>query len=211
MAGFWRITRVETVKKIAVSYLCVAVLSVGFVLQVPVTTTYGQTGRTKPTASGPVFDVKAYGAKGDGKALDSPSINKAIDAASNNGGGTVFVPAGTYRSFSIRLKSNITLYLDQGATLLAAGPNDGDGKYDLPEPNQWDKYQDFGHSHWHNSLIWGENIENVSILGPGRIWGKGLVRSGSQSRTKEQNDALQNEKVDKEQAPFGYPSRRDAV
>src|SRR6185369_3050080 len=158
-----------------------------------------------------VFNVRSYGAKGDGKALDSPAINKAIETAAVNGGGTVFFPAGTYRSFTIRLKSNITLYFDQGSTLLAANPKDGDGKYDAAEPNAWDKYQDFGHTHWHNSLIVGENLENISILGPGLIWGKGLVRSGGQSRTKEQNDALENVKLDKAAAPFGYPSRRDAV
>jgi len=157
------------------------------------------------------FDVRKYGAKGDGKALDSPAINKAIDAAAAAGGGTVLVLAGTYRSFSIRLKSNVALYLDQGATILAADPRDGDGKYDLPEPNQWDQYQDFGHSHWRNSLIWGENLENISILGPGRIWGKGLVRSGSQSRTKEQNDALEKQGPDPKAGPFGYPNARDAV
>jgi polygalacturonase len=158
-----------------------------------------------------VFNVRTYGAKGDGKALDSRSINKAIDAAAASGGGTVYFPAGTYRSFSVRLKSNITLYFDQGSTLLAASPKDGDGKYDLPEPNAWDKYQDFGHSHFHNSLIWGENLENISVMGPGLIWGKGLVRSGGSSRTKEQNDAIQNVKTDKAAAPFGYPNPRDAV
>ena len=158
-----------------------------------------------------VFDVRKYGAKGDGKALDSPAINKAIDAAAAAGGGTVLFTAGTYRSFSIRLKSNVALYLDQGATILAADPRDGDGKYDLPEPNQWDQFQDFGHSHWRNSLIWGENLENISILGPGRIWGKGLVRSGSQSRTKEQNDALEKQGPDPKAGPFGYPNARDAV
>jgi polygalacturonase len=158
-----------------------------------------------------VFDVRDYGAKGDGKALDSPAINRAIEAASLQHGGTVFFPAGMYRSFSIRLKSNITLCFDQGSTLVAASPADGDGKYDPPEPNPWDKYQDFGHSHWHNSLIWGENIENVSIIGPGLIWGKGLVRGGGQSRTKEQNDAIQDVKSDKAAAPFGYPNLRDAV
>jgi len=157
------------------------------------------------------FDVRKYGAKGDGKALDSPAINKAIDAAAAAGGGTVLLLAGTYRSFSIRLKSNVALYLDQGATILAADPRDGDGKYDLPEPNQWDQYQDFGHSHWRNSLIWGENLENISILGPGRIWGKGLVRTGSQSRTKEQNDALEKQGPDPKAGPFGYPNARDAV
>ena len=158
-----------------------------------------------------LYNVRAFGAKGDGKALDSPAINKAIDAAAAAGGGTVFIPAGTYRSFSIRLKSNITLYFDQGSTLVAASPNDGDGRYDPPEPNKWDKYQDFGHTHWHNSLIWGENLENISILGPGLIWGKGLVRGGNQSRTKEQNDAIKNIKIDKAAAPFGYPNPRDAV
>jgi len=157
------------------------------------------------------FEVRKFGAKGDGKALDSPAINKAIDAAAAAGGGTVLFTAGTYRSFSIRLKSNVALYLDQGATILAADPRDGDGKYDPPEPNQWDQYQDFGHSHWHNSLIWGENLENVSILGPGRIWGKGLVRTGGQSRTKEQNDALEKQGPDPKAGPFGYPNARDAV
>ena len=157
------------------------------------------------------FDVKKFGAKGDGKALDSPAINKAIDAAAAAGGGTVFFPAGTYRSFSIRLKSNVGLYLSHGAIIVAADPRDGDGKYDLPEPNEWDQYQDFGHSHWHNSLIWGENLENISITGPGRIWGKGLVRTGNQSRTKEQNDALANVAPDPRAAAFGYPNVRDAV
>src|SRR5882762_9427451 len=153
--------------------------------------THSQTKSRKAAGgSGPArnypgfFDVKSYGAKGDGKAVDSPAINRAIDAAAAAGGGTVFFSAGTYRCFSIHLKSNIALYLDQGATILAADPKDGDGKYDAAEPNQWEQFQDFGHSHWRNSLIWGENLENISILGQGMIWGKGLVRSGNQSRTK---------------------------
>ena len=165
---------------------------------------------TAPDTAG-VFDVREFGAKGDGKALDTAPINRAIDAAAAAGGGTVRFPAGTYRCFSVHLKSNVALYLGPGATILAADPNDGDGKYDAPEPNQWDQYQDFGHSHFHNSLIWGENLENISILGPGRIWGKGLVRSGSQSRTKAQNDALGNAPPDPRAGPFGYPNPRDAV
>ncbi|HWW76748.1 MAG TPA: glycosyl hydrolase family 28-related protein, partial [Pyrinomonadaceae bacterium] len=156
-----------------------------------------------------VYDVRSFGAKGDGKALDSPAINKAIEAAHAAGGGTVRFPAGTYRSFSIRLMSNVSLHLGAGAILLAADPRDGDGKYDPPEPNRWDKYQDFGHSHWHNSLIWGEGVENVSITGPGLIWGKGLVRSGTQSRTDAQNKALGTQNP--EATPFGYPNARDAV
>ena len=53
--------------------------------------------------------------------------------------------------------------------------------YDEPEPKTaWEAYQDYGHNHWHNSLIWGEGLQNIAILGPGLIWGKGLVRSGSE-------------------------------
>jgi polygalacturonase len=156
------------------------------------------------------YDVKAFGANGDGKTLDTPAINKAIDAAAAAGGGTVLFPAGNYLSVSIHLKSNIALYLDQGATIVAANPSN-DAKYDSPEPNEWDKYQDFGHSHWHNSLIWGENLTNVSILGPGMIWGKGLVRSGSQSRTRPQNDALDAARAGEPKTSFGYPNPRDAV
>ncbi len=128
-----------------------------------------------------VFNVRDHGAKGDGVALDSPAINAAIAAAAKQGGGTVVLPAGTYLSFSVRLQSNITLQLDAGATLLAATPAEGFGAYDPPEPNDWgDKlqYQDFGHSHWQNSLIWGEGLENIAITGAGRIDGsKGLVRN----------------------------------
>src|SRR6266436_4206503 len=156
------------------------------------------------------FSVKAFGATGNGKTLDTAAINRTIDAAAKAGGGTVFFPAGEYLSVSIHLKSNIALYLDQGATIVAATPSENT-KYDLAEPNQWDAYQDFGHSHWHNSLIWGENLENISIIGPGRIWGKGLVRSGGQSRTREQNDALAKVPAPRNAGPFGYPNPRDAV
>jgi polygalacturonase len=157
-----------------------------------------------------VYDVKAFGAKGDGKALDTVAINKTIDAAAAAGGGTVYFSAGNYLSVSIHLKSNITLYLDQGATIVAANTSK-EAQYDPPEPNQWEAYQDFGHSHWHNSLIWGENLTNVSILGPGMIWGKGLVRSGNQSRTQAQNDALNTNRASEPKTPFGYPNPRDAV
>ncbi|HEU4391687.1 MAG TPA: right-handed parallel beta-helix repeat-containing protein, partial [Blastocatellia bacterium] len=100
------------------------------------------------------------------------------------GGGTVRFGPGTYLSYSIRLKSNVALYIDHGATVLAADspPQGAVGGYDAPEPNEWgDKYQyqDFGHSHWHNSLFWGEGIHDVAILGPGLIDGKGLTRGGN--------------------------------
>ena len=113
---------------------------------------------------GRVFDVTRFGAKGDGTTIDSDAINRAIAAAARQGG-TVYFPAGTYASYSIHLASNVHLYLGQGATILAAAPAGGRG-YDPAEPGAGNPYQDFGHSHWRASLIWGENLENIGIGGP---------------------------------------------
>jgi len=126
------------------------------------------------------YDVRAYGAKGDGATIDTPAVNAAIAAAADAGGGTVIFPAGVYACYSIHLKNNVALYLSQGATILAAPtPYDGQssGGYDAAESNgQWDPYQDYGHNHWHNSLIWGEDLHDFGIFGPGLIYGKGLSR-----------------------------------
>ncbi|MBV9530198.1 MAG: glycoside hydrolase family 28 protein, partial [Bradyrhizobium sp.] len=130
------------------------------------------------SGAGTVFDVRSFGAVGDGKAIDSPAINQAIEAASVRGGG-VYFPAGLYACYSLRLKSAVALYLDQGSVILAADtPREGTTSgYDPAEPNTpWEAFQDFGHNHWHNSLIWGENIHDVAIFGPGLIWGRGLAR-----------------------------------
>jgi polygalacturonase len=128
--------------------------------------------------AGTVFDVRNFGAVGDGKTIDSPAINRAIEAAGAKGG-TVYIPAGAYACYSLRLKSSISVYIEQGATLLAADtPREGTtAGYDPAESNApWEAFQDFGHNHWHNSLIWGENIHDVAVFGPGRIWGRGLAR-----------------------------------
>jgi polygalacturonase len=129
-----------------------------------------------------IFDVRKFGATGDGKTLDTKAINSAIEAAAGAGGGVVVFPAGKYLCFSIRLKSMVHLHLEQGSAIIAAdSPLPGQetgyngGAYDAAEPNTaWDAYQDYGHNHWHNSLIWGEDLYDVSITGPGLIWGKGL-------------------------------------
>jgi len=131
---------------------------------------------------GLVYDVRAFGAAGDGKTIDTPAINRAIEEAVRAGGGTVFFRAGNYLCYSIRLKSKVAIYLDAGATIIAADAgadpaSEATSGYDLAESNQpWEDYQDYGHNHWHNSLIWGEGLEGISIGGPGLIWGKGLSR-----------------------------------
>jgi polygalacturonase len=132
------------------------------------------------------FDVRDHGAKGDGIAIDSGAINAAIAAASRAGGGTVILPRGRYLCFSIRLKSRVTLLLGDGAVIEAADPARHGGRYDLPEGGIDQLYQDFGHSHWHNSLIWGDDVEQVAIIGPGLIHGIGLTRDGPGARWKRQ-------------------------
>ncbi len=138
-------------------------------------------GSTNGAHGAVVFNVRAMGAAGDGKTVDTPAINKAIEAAERDGGGTVFFPAGTYLCYSIQLKSNVALYLDRGATILAGETGQG-GNYDAAEDNpEAGEYEDFGHRHWHNALLWGVGLHDISILGPGLIWGKGLSRGRGES------------------------------
>ena len=144
-----------------------------------------QSSRSTPA----MYNIKNFGAKGNGAAMDTKSINSAIEAAAAAGGGTVYFPAGNYLSGSIRLKSNITLYLDAGATLIAA-PGENADEYDLPENKINNMYEDFGHRHWHNSLIWGENLHDISIIGSGMIWGKGLERSNKGEDDKRPNKSI---------------------
>jgi hypothetical protein len=142
-----------------------------------------------PAAPEAFFNVRTYGAVGDGKTVDTPAINKAIEAVAAAGGGTLLFPAGTYLCFTIRLKSSVTLYLSQGCTILAAdSPKPGEatgyngGTYDPAGPAQaWEAYQDYGHNHWPNSLIYGEGLHDICIEGFGLIHGKGLSH-GSKGR-----------------------------
>lgn len=124
------------------------------------------------------YNVRNYGAKGDGDNLDSPAIDKAIEAAAQAGGGTVYVPAGTYLSGTIHLASNIHLLIDQGATILAAPQKLN--AYDEPEHWEGTAYQDGGHTYFRNSLIYGEGLTNISITGQGMINGTALTTGDGQ-------------------------------
>src|ERR1051326_3773875 len=68
----------------------------------------------------PGYSVRLFGARGDGKTIDTAAVNSAIDAAAGAGGGVVHFSAGTYACHSIHLKSKVALYLDPGAVILAA-------------------------------------------------------------------------------------------
>jgi polygalacturonase len=172
-------------------------------------TAWGQTPALQSAVSGVsksrhekplgIINVLAFGASGDGKALDTPAINKAIEEAANAGGGMVYFPSGTYLCYSIHLKSSVALYLDSGAVILAASvPPEGTttGGYDPAGPPQpWEKFQDFGHNHWCNSLLWGEDLHDVSIQGPGLIWGKGLSRGEQNELPRAESPGVGNKAI----------------
>lgn len=117
-----------------------------------------------------VYNVRTYGAKGDGKTLDTAAVQRAIDACSGDGGGTVLVPAGTFLIGTVELKSNITLHIAASGVLLGstrgtdyhaadAIPLSGDATL---EDGNW-------------ALLYAVNAKNVTIEGPGAINGQGLA------------------------------------
>ncbi|MFB3787602.1 MAG: glycoside hydrolase family 28 protein [bacterium] len=114
------------------------------------------------------YSVKHYGASGDGKQMDTQAIQAAIGAAAEAGGGTVYFPAGTYLSATLFLKNRITLHLEAGATLLGS-----------PDPAVYPetrpKIRSYTDNYVTQSLIYGEDLEDVAITGRGAIDGQGAA------------------------------------
>jgi polygalacturonase len=122
------------------------------------------------------FNIRDYGATGNGSSNDSAAIQKAVDAAAAAGGGTVRVPSGTYKSAkTIHLKSHVIFQLDSGSTIVGAS---GTG-YDTPESNPYDQYQDYGHSHFHNAMFSGDRLTGIGFTGSGTIDGGGHLITGN--------------------------------
>ena len=124
------------------------------------------------------YNVRDYGATGDGRTLDSPAINRAIEECASHGGGTVMLTAGRYLSGSIRMKSNVCLNIEAGATIVATSERTA---YDPSEPFEGPEYQDGGHTYFHNSLIWADGEQNISIIGRGTIDGSGLTKHDTET------------------------------
>ena len=125
-------------------------------------------------------DIRDFGATGNGT-VDTDAIRAAIAAADK-----VIFPAGRYLSFSVPLRSGVHIHLSEGCVWQAADPAVHGGTYDAAEPNPHDLWQDFGHSHWRNSLISAVDVEDIRIDGPGLIDGRGLTREGPGSRWRKQ-------------------------
>jgi polygalacturonase len=115
-------------------------------------------------AAAPGFNVRDFGATGDGKTLESAAINKAIDAAAAAGGGTVVVPPGKYLTGTLILKSNITLEIAAGATLLGSSRRED---YPMVE-DAWNPQRQVM-----APLLYAHDAEHVTITGTGLIDGQG--------------------------------------
>ena len=114
----------------------------------------------------PVYNIVDYGAVGNGATLCTEAIQKAVDACAEAGGGMVYIPAGKYLSGAIFLKSNVTLNISEGATLLASIDYISFPPF---KPGWRIKSDDMQRS----SLITGVDLENIAITGRGKINGQG--------------------------------------
>ncbi|MCL4216708.1 MAG: glycoside hydrolase family 28 protein [Candidatus Hydrogenedentes bacterium] len=114
------------------------------------------------------YSVKDYGATGDGVTKDTQAIQRAIDAASEAGGGTIYFPAGTYLSGTLMLRNFITLHLEAGSTLL--------GSRDIEDfPSTPPEFRSYTENYVHQSLLYGEGLERVTLEGRGAIDGQGTT------------------------------------
>ncbi|MBN2130332.1 MAG: hypothetical protein JW741_12590, partial [Sedimentisphaerales bacterium] len=129
---------------------------------------------TGPVAGGAaetLYDVRDYGANPNGQRRCTEAIQKAIDACAADGGGTVYLPPGTFLSGTLTFKSDVTLRLAAGCTLL--------GSTDLRDyPVTVPKYRSYTDNYTDKSLIYAENVERIAITGRGVIDGRGAAFKG---------------------------------
>lgn len=117
------------------------------------------------------FNVTAYGAVADGKTLNTKAIQKAIDAAFKNNGGQVVFPKGRFLSGSIQLKSNVTLFFEEGAVLLGSTNPKDYYKMEFPGRPTSPKKDDNSQL----ALILAHKANNIALKGKGEIDGQGLA------------------------------------
>lgn len=135
-----------------------------------------------------LYDITQYGAAVDEEpAENTMAINRAVLEAHQIGGGTVVIPAGEFKCYTIMLRSNVNLLLSDGAVLRAARTDirnsyekqEGEGgNYLEPEISPYAGLQDHGHSYFANSLIYAADAENIMIYGNGRIDGSYIDENG---------------------------------
>ncbi len=151
-------------------YLGLCLLGLGMVLAV---LTAPNLWAADGPAPGAVFNVRSFGASGNGARLETRALQKAIDACAQAGGGTVYFPAGTYLTGTLYLKSHVTLHLAARAVLSGSRRLE-DYPRTVPAVRSYtDHYTD-------KSLIYGEGLEQIGITGEGMLDGNGAAFFGPQ-------------------------------
>lgn len=126
----------------------------------------------KPTQ--PSFNVRQFGAIGDGRVKDTQAIQAAMNAA-GRAGGTVVFPPGRYLSGTVRFASRTTVFLDAGATLVMSPDKDD---FDPYEKLAFKSFSDDETTDFHYALLRGQDVEHVGVIGPGVIDGNREKRHG---------------------------------
>ena len=129
-------------------------------------------------SSARVFNVREFGATGDGRTLDTKAIQKALNDCGKAGGGTVLFPAGTYLSQPLKIRTQTTMRLETGATLLAT-PHQSDF---MKVPGDWLKATSGGDF---KPFISGSDLTDVTLTGPGTIDGNGAVWWGEAEKARQ--------------------------
>ncbi|MGH9581413.1 MAG: glycoside hydrolase family 28 protein, partial [Bryobacteraceae bacterium] len=146
-----------------------ASLGAGLPGQISAAAQPGSTAASRNSLGAGVYNIRDYGAKGDGAALDTRAIQAAIDACYRDGGGTVLVPEGTFQIGTVELKSNVTLHVAASGKLL--GSADGKQYHAVDAiPLHGDATLEDGN--W--ALLFALDAKNVTVEGPGTIDGQGL-------------------------------------
>lgn len=124
-------------------------------------------GTAGAAASRPgVYDVRTFGARGDGQTLCTEAMQKAVDQCAAAGGGTVYIPAGTWLTGTVYLANGVTIELDSGCTVL--GTKD---KSRYGPPRQLMGHEGEQYSTW--AIFAGKGLEHIAIRGRGAIDGQG--------------------------------------
>jgi len=132
----------------------------------PIQTPFEMPQPTRPVFPKRTVSIRDHGAVGDGKMLCTAAIAQAIESCAKAGGGRVLIPAGTWLTGAIHLRSNIELHLEKDAVLLfSTDPNDY-----LPVVfTRWAGFECYNYS----PLIYARDCENIAITGCGKLAGQG--------------------------------------
>src|SRR5262245_64362343 len=129
------------------------------------------------------INVRDFGAIADGKSPTTRHLQAAIDSCADSGGGTVHVPAGRYVTGTLWMRSNVTLHLDAGATLL--------GSQNMDDFPIWtSKWEGPSVKPRRAALICGEGLENVALVGRGTIDARGEMWWKFQRAAKRDEEVL---------------------